>query len=96
MESNHLRTILTEILQATEKEGWSEAPEGRTITLYASHNGSAVSAQKCVAVRQSGELVQARTVRGEIYVMLLADLFTAVVEGGVAEAKRKAGFAPVG
>jgi len=92
MESADLKTILTEVAQATEKNGWYEAPEGKTMALYASRNGSGVSAQKVTSVKQSGELVHARTTRGETYIFYLSDLFAAVVEGTAEASKRKAGF----
>ena len=92
MENAHLKSILTEVAQATERDGWLEAPEGKTLTLYANRNGSSVNAQKVTAVKLVGELIHARTVRGETYVFYLADVFAAVVEGTAEASKRKAGF----
>jgi hypothetical protein len=92
MESAHLKSILTEVAQASEKDGWFEAPEGKTMSLYASRNGSGVSAQKVTSVRQNGDLVHARTVRGETYVFYLDDLFAMVVDGTNETSKRRAGF----
>lgn len=92
MESAHLTNILTEIAQATVRDGWFEAPEGKTLTVYASRTGSSLSASKVNAVRLDGELVQARTTRGETYILYLADLFAVVVEGTAEASKRKAGF----
>lgn len=92
MESAHLKAILTDTAQATEKDGWYETQEGKTMTLYANHNGSGVSAQKVHAVREQGELVHARTTRGETYVMYLSDVYAMVVEGTNETSKRRAGF----
>lgn len=92
MERTHLNNILTEIAQATERDGWFEPPTGKTMTLYANRNGASVSANKVNAVRIDGELVQARTSRGETYILYLNDIFAAIVEG-TSETKRKAGFA---
>jgi hypothetical protein len=92
MESAHLNRILTDIAQTTERDGWLEAPEGKTLTLYANRNGSSVSAPKVNAVRLDNDLVFARTTRGETYVLYLVDIFAAVVEGTAEASKRKAGF----
>lgn len=92
MESVLLNKILREIVQATENDGWFEAPVGKTISLYVNRTGASVVANKVNAVRVDGELILARTSRGETYVFYLVDLFAAIVEG-TSEAKRKAGFA---
>jgi hypothetical protein len=92
MESAHLRNILTEIAQAAERDGWFEAPEGKTLTLYASRHGTGVNAPKVNAVRLDNALVHARTTRGETYILYLEDIFAAVVEGTAEASKRKAGF----
>ncbi|MCS6899131.1 MAG: hypothetical protein RMJ98_13130 [Myxococcales bacterium] len=92
MERAHLRNILIEIVRATEREGWFEAPEGKTLTLYASRHGASLNASKINAVRFDPELVHARTTRGETYVLYWDDIFAAVVEGTAEASKRKAGF----
>jgi hypothetical protein len=92
MENAHLKSILTEVAQASERDGWFEAAEGKTLTLYANRNGTGVNAQKVTAVKIADELIHARTVRGETYVFYLADVFAAVIDGTSDTSKRKAGF----
>ncbi len=92
METTHLTSILSEVVQATERDGWHEAPEGKTLTLYANRNGSSVNAAKVTSVKLSGDVIHARTVRGETYIFFLNDVFAAVVEGTAESSKRKAGF----
>ncbi|MFO0569294.1 MAG: hypothetical protein U0263_26790 [Polyangiaceae bacterium] len=87
---------LSALLQACEagkkdKEGWFHLPEGRHLTLYAAFNGAALNVARISDLKKDGELVHARTVKGETYLLALSDLFAGAVEASPAQA-RKAGF----
>jgi hypothetical protein len=91
MQTEHLKAILTAAGAREADEGWNEAPEGRTITLYAAHDGATLTIPRAVAIRVLGEMVHARTQKGETYIVMQADLFAGSVDGS-ANAGRKAGF----
>ncbi len=91
MDKATLQAILR-TAETTETEGGSEVPEGRSITLYASHGGVSLSVPKICSLRLDGGIVTAKTARGETYVVELADLFAASIEGAAPAVTRKAGF----
>ena len=63
------------------------------MTLYASHNGVALTMSKVEAVKVSQRVVWARSSKGETYLASLDDLFAAALDrGSEAAAGRKAGF----
>ncbi len=61
------------------------------MTLYASFAGSSLTVSRIEALKVDGPRVTARTVRGELYVLALADIFAGQVEPQV-QGARKAGF----
>lgn len=91
MDKATLSAIL-KTADATEKDGASEVPEGRSITLYAAHGGVSLSVPKVCSLRIEGGVAIAKTVRGETYVVELGDLFAASIEGAAPAVTRKAGF----
>lgn len=91
MQNEHLKSILATLGTQEGSEGWNEAPEGRTLTLYAARNGATLTIPRAVAVRVVGELVHARTLKGETYIVLQSDLFAGSIEGTTSSG-RKAGF----
>jgi hypothetical protein len=91
MTQEHLSALL-EIMEAkADKEGWSTLPDGRSFTLYAAHDGVALTVAKVEAISPKGPLVRARTAKGEKYVFALDDLFAVSADSAPAQA-RKAGF----
>jgi hypothetical protein len=92
MTEEHLHAILELLSTRTDKEGWSSLSEGRTITLYAAHDGVQLTVARVEAVALKGGLVRARTNKGELYLLALEDVFAAAAEG-TATQTRKAGFA---
>ncbi|HKQ72039.1 MAG TPA: hypothetical protein VJT73_21990 [Polyangiaceae bacterium] len=92
MTEEHLAAILEQISAKTEKDGWSTFPDGRALTLYAAHQGVQLTVPRVEAVLVKSGLMRARTVKGEIYLLALEDLFAAAAEGTPTQS-RKAGFA---
>jgi hypothetical protein len=92
MTQEHLSAILETISAKLDKDGWSTFPDGRALTFYAGHDGVQLSIPRVEAVAVvKGSLVRARTVKGEIYVVALEDVFAAAVEAAPTQS-RKAGF----
>ena len=91
MTEDHLGSLLLLADAKKDKDGWSTLPEGRHVTLYAAFNGASLSVSKIAAIKRSGELLQARTAKGETYVIATSDVYAGSVEAPTATA-RKAGF----
>ncbi len=92
MTDDHLSALLA-LCEAgkKDKEGWFHLPEGRHLTLYAAFNGASLSVSRVADLKRDGELVMARTVKGETYMLAISDLFAGAVEASPAQS-RKAGF----
>lgn len=86
---------LTAIVEASEgkkdPDGWWVMKEGRHVTLYVSAQGTSLTMGKVEALRLEGPLVKARSVRGEVYVVALEDVFAGQVEPRP-QGARRAGF----
>lgn len=92
MKQDQFESFLASVPVQPEEDGWFKAPAERHVTLHAAHEGVGLTVAKVEAVKLDGELVWARTRRGETYQLSLADLFALAVEAPK-NAERKAGFA---
>ncbi|HVY48485.1 MAG TPA: hypothetical protein VHB21_21500 [Minicystis sp.] len=93
MSDELLRNVLEAVQGKPDKDGWVTFPEGRLLTLYAGHDGVPLTIQKVEAVRIAHNLVRARNVKGEHFLLALADVFAAALDAGTeAATARKAGF----
>lgn len=93
MTDEMFRAVLETAGAKDDKDGWKALGEGRLMTLYASHNGVALTMSKVEAVKVSQRVVWARSSKGETYLASLDDLFAAALDrGSEAAAGRKAGF----
>lgn len=78
--------------KADEKQkGFVRMGQGRTLTLYVSSSASTLTVGKVETLRSDRGLVQARTSKGEQYVLALADVFAGSVDAPASDG-RKAGF----
>jgi hypothetical protein len=92
MTEEHLTALLTIAEAKKDDKGFLRAAEGRHLSFYVASSGASLTVGKIEAVKVEKHLVQARTVRGETYVIALEDVFAGSVEQP-ASAGRKAGFA---
>jgi hypothetical protein len=92
MTQEHLSAILELISAKPDKDGWSTFPDGRGLTLYASHGGVQLTVPRVEAIAVKSGLLRARTTKGELYLLPLEDVFAAAAEAAPTQA-RKAGFA---
>jgi hypothetical protein len=92
MTQDLLGAILETIAAKSDKTGWSALPEGRTLTLYAAHDGVQLTIARVEAMSAKNGLVRARTVKGEMYLVSLDDLFAVAAEATPTQS-RKPGFA---
>jgi hypothetical protein len=91
MTSEHFTALLEHLSAKTDKEGWSSLPDGRSMTVYAAHDGVPLTVARIEALSAKGPLVRIRTFKGEHYVLSLDDLFAVAADSTPAQT-RKAGF----
>lgn len=91
MTKEQLAAVLEVAAAKLDGDGWSKLPEGRTMTLYAAHDGVQLVIPRVEAIAATGDLVKARTAKQEVYLVALSDLFAASTEAANAPARR-AGF----
>lgn len=91
MTNEHLSAILAAADAKAESDGWSSVDGDRTLTLYVSAGTTSLNVTRIEGVRREGDLVFARSQRGEVYVLALADVYAGSVEAPKA-ASRAAGF----
>jgi hypothetical protein len=95
MTEEILRAALEVAEATTDKDGWAELPDGRTMTLYAAHEGVALNVAKVEALKIAHGLLRARSVKGETFLLALKDVFAVALDGGIggkSGQSRKAGF----
>jgi hypothetical protein len=86
-------TILARAECTAKDEGSSVLPEGRTLTLYLSRDGTSLQVSRVVELTLASSVVEAVNNKGELFVVALDDVFAASVQGGSkSSAGRKAGF----
>ncbi len=93
MDKAHLATILGLGGGKEGADGFTELPDGKSITWYVAHAGASMNVSKTTACKLDGALLVARNQKGELYVVALDDVFGASLEGGAASPARRAGFA---
>ncbi len=90
MDSDHLGALLN--VAGTEKDGdWSVVNDDRSLTLHVSEGGVGMNVAKVRRVKAEGTLLFAENIRGEVFVLSLANVFAGSVDPPNKEA-RKAGF----
>jgi hypothetical protein len=94
MTGDQLESILKQAGAKGEKDGWQLLPDGTTMTLHVAHDGASLSVPRIEAVRQDGELVQARNPKKELFIVVRSDIFGVALEAdsAVGRAARRAGF----
>ena len=91
MGNSHLQILLSGTGLKQGDEGWLTVPDGRGLTLQLAHEGVPFTVSRIRSVRERDPVLEARTIQGELYFLLAADVFAVVVEGPK-ESARKAGF----
>lgn len=91
MAATYLQSLLNGAGVVRGEDGWLSMPDARSLTLQIAHSGVALTISRIRALREREEVVEARTVQGEMYLLFAGDIFAVVVEGPQ-ESSRKAGF----
>ncbi|MBW2455360.1 MAG: hypothetical protein JRI68_12650 [Deltaproteobacteria bacterium] len=93
MTKDMFATILARAECKTRDDGGADLPEGKTLTLYLSRDGTSLQVSRVVEMKLDSGIVEAATHKGEMFLVALDDLFAASVSGGSKSTKaRKAGF----
>lgn len=91
MADSHLQTLLSSAGVLPDEDGWLSMPDSRSLTLQLAHGGVSLTVSRIRSLRERETILEARTVQGELYLLLAGDIFAVVVEGPK-ESARKAGF----
>lgn len=91
MTEDHLGALISAAEAKKEKDGWFTLPEGRHLTLHVAFGGASLNVERIAQIKRDGQLVHARTVKGELFVVALTDVFAGAVDAPKA-GSRKAGF----
>lgn len=95
MTEEMLKAVFETAQAKADDEGASTLPEGKTLTLYAAHEGVSLTVTKVVAAKMTHGVVRAKNSRGETFLVAIEDLYAAAVDGSTepsASRARKAGF----
>ena len=95
MTEQMLKAVLETAQAKMDKEGWSQLPEGRSMTLHAGHDGVPLTVSKVEAVATSNGILRARSAKGEVVMLAIDDVFAATLDGGGSAATggaKRAGF----
>jgi hypothetical protein len=94
MTGDYLQTVLKNAQAKTDKDGFSNLPEGSTMTLYVAHDGVGLTVNRVESVRVEGGFVEAKMRSGkrEAFMLELKDLFAVSLEGAPGAPPKRAGF----
>jgi hypothetical protein len=92
MTQEHWAALVEASGAKKDDKGFLAPPEGKLLTLYVASGNSTLSVQRIEAVKQDQALIHARTKKGELFVLALADVFAGAVEETQGSSNRKAGF----
>ncbi len=91
MTDEHFMAIVQSAQAKKDGQGWWTTQEGRHLTLYVSSSSASLTVNRIEAVRLDGNLIKARTARGETYILALEDVFAAGIDPEP-QGARRAGF----
>lgn len=95
MTEEMLKAVFDTAQAKPDDDGGATLPEGKTMTLYAAHEGVSLTVTKVVSAKVTHGVVRARNSRGETFLVSIEDLYAAAVDGASepsATRARKAGF----
>ena len=91
MTEDHLEAFVKAAGAKRDDDGWWRTASGGLVTVYVASNGASLTVSRIEALKSEGALVHAQTVRGELYILELDDIFAGAVEAAPS-GSRKAGF----
>jgi hypothetical protein len=91
MTHEHLAALLSAGEATKNADGWMVLPESRSLTLYVASGNSTLGISRVQTLKQDGALLQARTTKGELYIVALSDAYAGSLDAPSSGTK-KAGF----
>jgi hypothetical protein len=91
MTDEPLNALLEAANATSGADGWQALGDGQSITLYVASGGANLTVGKVNSVKTKGELVFARTLKGEHYVLQRKDIYAGATDSENTK-KRTAGF----
>jgi hypothetical protein len=91
MTQDHLSALYAAAEAKKGEEGWMILPDGRSLTLYVAADGATLTVGRVQSLRLEGQLVHAKTNKGEHYIVALEDAYAGSVDAPSGVTK-KAGF----
>lgn len=92
MTGEQLEKILKTSQAKAEKDGFYVLPNGGTLTMYVAHDGASLTVSRIESVKPDGDMVYARTAKGETYSVSREDVYAVATEGVSDRPVRRAGF----
>ena len=94
MTDKELEAVLKTLQTKTNKDGWADAPEASSLTVYVSHGGGTLTISRVESVKIDGDVVYARTNKKDIYGVSRGSVFAVSADGLTAgqPSRRTAGF----
>ncbi len=90
MKPEHFAAALKQLGAKNTKDEW-KLVEG-ALTLYVAHDGVALTVSRVETIRVDGELVVAKTHKGEVYSVAREDVFAVQADASPGQTSRRAGF----
>jgi hypothetical protein len=94
MTGEYLQTVLKNAQAKTDKDGFSNLPEGSSMTLYLAHDGVGLTVNRVESLRIDGGFIEARMRSGkrECFMVQQTDVFAVSIEGSPGNPPKRAGF----
>jgi hypothetical protein len=91
MTEEHFTALLSAAEAKKDDQGFMLPSHGKTWSLYVASGAAGLNVTRIEALRVDKSLLRARTVKGELYILALEDVYAGAVDAGVSSS-RKAGF----
>jgi hypothetical protein len=90
MKPEHFAAALKQLGAKSAKDEWKL--EGGSLTLYVAHGGVTLTVSRIETLRVDGELLLAKTHKGEAYSVAREDVFALAADSSPGQTSRRAGF----
>jgi hypothetical protein len=90
MKAEQFAAALKQLGAKPAKDEWTL--EGGTLTCYLAHGGVSLTVSRVETLRLDGDLVLARTHKGELYSLARDDVFAMAADASPGQTTRRAGF----
>ncbi len=93
MTEEHFTALLTAAEAKKDDQGFMVPTHGKTWSLYVASGSVGLTVSRVEALKVEKSLLRARTVKGELYILALEDVFAGAIDSAGGGSSRRAGFA---